>query len=214
MVIFNSSVWFERCIFFAFNGITTADQTADRFSRAAILNWRLHCHVPKKPKSKSEFGSAGRRTSAQGEAARTLAHNTITAIDHDHTIVAYTDGASKGNPGPCGAGAIITYPNWGHRAGKHTEELSAGLGRGTNQLGELWAIGMVLEDTAAKIRDGYTPPPPSTALFSLTVNTPKAASRAAGVRRAPTRPSWRASGLSWRPVQSNGLLNGSPGTPT
>ena len=158
MVIFNSSVWFERCNFFAFNGTTTADQTADRLSRAAILNWSLHCHVPKKPKSKSEFGSAGRRTPAQGEAARSLAHNIITAIAHDDTIVAYTDGASKGNPGPCGAGAIITYPHWGHRTGKHTEELSAGLGHGTNQLGELWAIGMVLEDTAAKIRDGYTPP--------------------------------------------------------
>ena len=28
----------------------------------------------------------------------------------------------------------------------------------TNQLGELWAICMVLADVAAKVRDGYTPP--------------------------------------------------------
>ena len=41
---------------------------------------------PKRPRPKgkptSEFGSAGRRTSAQEEAARTLAHYVITAIDH------------------------------------------------------------------------------------------------------------------------------------
>ena len=110
------------------------------------------------PKSKSAFGSAGRRSEAQAEAARNLAHNTISAIDHDNAIVACTDGGSRGNPGPCGAGVIITYPRWERGAGRHTEELSAGLGRGTNQLGELWAIGMVLEDIATKVRDGYTPP--------------------------------------------------------
>ena len=71
-------------------------------------------------------------------AARALAHDIITSIDHDNTIVAYTDGASRGNPGPCGAGAIVTYPRWdGTEGRKHTEELSTGLGRGTNQLGEL-----------------------------------------------------------------------------
>jgi len=143
MVIFNSSVWFQRCNFFAFQGNNTADQTVDRIAREATLNWRLHCHVPK---SKSKYGSAGTRTPAQETAARALAHDIIASIDHENTIVAYTDGASRGNPGPCGAGAIITYPRWGAAAGKHTEELSAGLGRGSNQLVELWAIGMVLAD--------------------------------------------------------------------
>ena len=79
-------------------------------------------------------------------------------LSFDSLFICHTDGASRGNPGPCGAGAIITYPRWNRGAGKHTEELSAGLGRGTNQMGELWAIGMVLADTAAKMRDGYTPP--------------------------------------------------------
>ena len=155
MVIFNSSVWFQRCNFFAFQGNNTADQTVDRIAREATLNWRLHCHVPK---SKSKYGSAGTRTPAQETAARALAHDIIASIDHENTIVAYTDGASRGNPGPCGAGAIITYPRWGAAAGKHTEELSAGLGRGSNQLGELWAIGMVLADIETKVQAGYDPP--------------------------------------------------------
>ena len=97
----------------------------------------------------------------QEKAARALAHDIITSIDHDNTIVAYTDETSRGNPGPCGVGAIATYPRWGSAEGsKHTEELSAGLGRGTNQLGELWAIGMVLgvEDLATKALAGYDPP--------------------------------------------------------
>ena len=73
-------------------------------------------------------------------------------------MVAYTDGAAQGNPGPAGAGAIVTYPHWGAAASRHTEELSVGLGTSTNNYGELWAIGMVLTDVARKARDGYELP--------------------------------------------------------
>ena len=121
----------------------------------------MHRH---KPSSTSTYGSAGRRTPTQEAAAVALADHTIDAIDHNYTVVAYTDGASQGNPGPSGAGAIITYPKWGAQASMHTEELSAGLGTGTNNLGELWAVGMVLEDVASKVRLGYEPPPDGTIL--------------------------------------------------
>ena len=119
-----SSYGFERCSYCAFQGNNTSDQTVDLISREATLSWRLHCHMPK---SKSEYGSAGTWTSAQEKAARALAQDIITSIDHDNTLVAYTDGTSRGNPGPCGAGAIITYPRWRSAGFKHTEELSAGL---------------------------------------------------------------------------------------
>ena len=42
-----------------------------------------------------------------------LAERLIADIDHDTTIVAYTDGAAQGNLETAGAGAIITYPGWG-----------------------------------------------------------------------------------------------------
>ena len=88
-----------------------------------------------------------------------LAERIIADIDHDTTIVAYTDGAAQGNPGPAGAGAIITYPGWGPGASsRHTEELAVGVGTGTNNFGELWAIGMVLDDVARKARRGYALP--------------------------------------------------------
>jgi len=157
MIIFNSTVWFQRSSFFRYSRgpANTYDQAVDRLAREASNSWALHCHVPQ---STSAYGSAGRRTPAQEAAARALAHNVITSIDHDTTVVAYTDGASRGNPGPCGAGAIITYPKWGPAASKHTEELSVGLGTGTNNLGELWAIGMVLEDVEVRGHSGYALP--------------------------------------------------------
>ena len=88
-----------------------------------------------------------------------LADRIIRDTDHDTTIVAYTDGAAQGNPGPAGAGAIITYPGLGPGAfTRHTEELSIGVGTGTNNFGELWAIGMVLNDVARKAQSGYALP--------------------------------------------------------
>ena len=60
-------------------------------------------------------------------------------------IVAFTDGACRGNPGPCGAAAAVIVPA-AISNGIETEFLlSASLGVGTNNVGELWAIGLVLE---------------------------------------------------------------------
>jgi ribonuclease HI len=61
----------------------------------------------------------------------------ISAIPPSSTIV-YTDGSAFGNPGPSGAGAIISIPKVGHTY------LYEPLGTGTNNKGELWAIGMAL----------------------------------------------------------------------
>jgi ribonuclease HI len=53
-------------------------------------------------------------------------------------IVAYTDGACSGNPGPSGVGVVLID-------GDSRRELSAYLGTGTNNIAELTAIGMALE---------------------------------------------------------------------
>jgi ribonuclease HI len=50
----------------------------------------------------------------------------------------YTDGSAIGNPGPCGAGAIIIRP------GEEPIRLFCPLLEGTNNVGEAWAIGMAL----------------------------------------------------------------------
>lgn len=48
-------------------------------------------------------------------------------------ITIYTDGASRGNPGPGGYGVVLMY-------GKHIKELSAGFKRTTNNRMELMAV--------------------------------------------------------------------------
>jgi ribonuclease HI len=48
-------------------------------------------------------------------------------------IVIYTDGASKGNPGPGGYGVVLIY-------GSHKKELSKGYKRTTNNRMELMAV--------------------------------------------------------------------------
>ena len=54
-------------------------------------------------------------------------------------VVAFTDGACKGNPGPAGAGARVEFP------GGRWVEAARSLGHGTNNVGELTALGVALE---------------------------------------------------------------------
>lgn len=63
---------------------------------------------------------------------------------HDpNAIIAYTDGACSGNPGPAGLGVVMTTPNG-------RKELSEFLGHGTNNIAELTAILRALEGVADK----------------------------------------------------------------
>jgi ribonuclease HI len=158
-VIFNSMVWLQRCSFFYYapGDAASEPQVVNRLVEAATVEWHL-CTNKRKRVSSSKFGAAGRRTPAQAAAAQAYVDSILQAIDHDSCVVAYTDGSAIGNPGPSGAGAIITYPHYGPHGGQHTEELSVGLGTGTNNLGEMWAIGMVLQDLERKVAAGYHAP--------------------------------------------------------
>jgi ribonuclease HI len=54
------------------------------------------------------------------------------------TIVAYTDGASSGNPGPAGIGIVLRF-------GSHEKEISRHIGIATNNVAELMAINTALK---------------------------------------------------------------------
>ncbi|MFT4016235.1 MAG: ribonuclease HI [Agriterribacter sp.] len=54
------------------------------------------------------------------------------------SLIIYTDGAARGNPGPGGYGAILKW-------GNHEKELSAGYRRTTNNRMELMAVIAALE---------------------------------------------------------------------
>jgi len=87
--------------------------------------------------SGSGFGSAGRRTEAQAQAAVAAVQQKLDSLDPT-TVRAFTDGACLGNPGPCGAGALVVFPD-GRRV-----ERGRDLGLGTNNVGELTALILAL----------------------------------------------------------------------
>jgi len=86
----------------------------------------------------SGFGSAGTRTASQAAAAKSHFQGVLADISDD-TVVCFTDGSCKGNPGPCGAGAVVKLPG-----GRLLEGYKA-LGMGTNNVGELTAVEIALD---------------------------------------------------------------------
>lgn len=54
-------------------------------------------------------------------------------------IMVYTDGACGGNPGPAGIGLVLHYRD-------HTKEISRFIGMGTNNIAELTAIKVALQE--------------------------------------------------------------------
>lgn len=86
----------------------------------------------------SGFGKAGTRTAAQAAAAKAHFQGVLADVSAD-AAVCFTDGACKGNPGPCGAGVVVRLPD-----GRQLEAYRA-LGQGTNNVGELTAVEMALD---------------------------------------------------------------------
>lgn len=56
------------------------------------------------------------------------------------TIIAYTDGGARGNPGPAAAGVYIT-----NGAGDKIKEVKESLGNGTNNFAEYYGVMLALE---------------------------------------------------------------------
>lgn len=96
--------------------------------------------------SVSEFGSAtGQHDTKAAEPAssgRSTAKGSTGASPA--RLVVYTDGASLGNPGDAGAGAIIATPD-----GETVDTVSEYLGRATNNVAEYEAVRMGLETAIA-----------------------------------------------------------------
>jgi ribonuclease HI len=62
------------------------------------------------------------------------------------TLIAFTDGSAKPNPGPAGAGAIIVKNNINPDSPfTHVASYTAAVGNASNNTGELFAVGIVLE---------------------------------------------------------------------
>jgi ribonuclease HI len=98
-----------------------------------------HCGAALAPDAPSPGGAAGTRKKSATKSAKKLdaGGNDSVPASADQ-IVAYTDGACSGNPGPAGLGVVLLH-------GGERRELSEYLGVGTNNIAELTAILRALE---------------------------------------------------------------------
>jgi hypothetical protein len=139
IMVFNAIVWIQRGSFFKTAGPAdqlSMDQAVRRLARAAHLDFA--CSTA--GRRSSAFGNASTRTPAQKARALEYAGDQLDSVPKG-SAVAFTDGSSLGNPGPAGAGGLI-YVKGGEAA---SIDFFAPLGEGGNNLAELWAIGMALD---------------------------------------------------------------------
>ena len=143
MALFNGAVWFERSYYFKMMSVAPPLEEATNWLADIAALDHLSSFGPKNARG---LGSAGKRTASQKAAAVAFGVRLLAGI-LPHSLVAFTDGSANPNPGPCGAGAYIYHnvtPGW------DTERFAA-LGHGTNNLGELWAVGLALQAAHARI---------------------------------------------------------------
>ena len=143
LVIFNWTVWIRRCKKYALCDALPVVRTAARDLAHNALSvwhtvreagWRTPTLAPVRAPPSGSTGAAGRRTAEQTARALREATRLVDSIP-EGAIIVYTDGGAAPNPGPAGAGALLIYAD-------REVEMVAAIGHGTNNRGELWAVGM------------------------------------------------------------------------
>ena len=172
-IIFNYAVWHVRTHYARTKADTLPHEIYEnKIKNTAINLWNRHApphwrttnsHTPPDTAilANGMFGNASTRTEAQKKEAKTYTKTIIDSIPATH-YTAYTDGSAKiskrprdddGPPhatrtGPCGAGAYLKPPA---HSNQKEQFLSTAIKAGTNNIGELYAIGLAIEafdDTA------------------------------------------------------------------
>ena len=88
-------------------------------------------------KSLNKLGSSKTRTEEQKVRAQQVARDLVNGLSAE-TVVCFTDGACRGNPGPAGAGVFM-------KVGKQEYSFKKYLGVATNNVAELTAIELALQ---------------------------------------------------------------------
>jgi hypothetical protein len=135
LTLVNGVTWFDRRYYFETLLSPPPLRVAiNRLSYSIFLAWHRLFRAPRL----TGFGSAGTRTEAQQLAAQAYGQKLLAAVP-PCALISFTDGSANPNPGPCGGGALLR-----DATGLWMEEAVAALGQGTNNLGELWGVGMAL----------------------------------------------------------------------
>ncbi len=104
--------------------------------------YRVHA-VSVKPIDSSKLNKKVSRKKSRKVSAKKSKLNESKEIYPDNAICIYTDGASSGNPGPSGIGILL-------KAGEHEKKISRYIGTATNNIAELEAIRVGLEEIKNK----------------------------------------------------------------
>jgi len=142
IVIFNMTVWLTRTNKYVPTASTPDPGKAANYiaNEAASLASSLYSS---RNATSTKFGNAKNRTQEQEQAAFQMVQDILNTIEPSSCIF-YTDGSARPNPGPCGAGTTMELPMNTHLTNKRLD-FHAALGHGTNNLGEIWAIGMAIQ---------------------------------------------------------------------
>jgi ribonuclease HI len=146
--VFSRAVWEEsRSFFQAVADSPVADIAAARVAEVASLRyedelWRLQ--------RGGAYGASSKRSPAQREKALSDSLRVIGRLVAGGIYV-YTDGASNGNPGHSGAGVCFAG------AGTGLGDQSWALGKSTNNIAELFAIGAAAESIMVARAAGLAP---------------------------------------------------------
>ena len=88
--------------------------------------------------ARTRDAEGGQRGRARGSARRRAGRTGAAAAGSGEAVVIHTDGSCFGNPGPAGIGVLLEWKG-------ATKEISRYLGEGTNNIAELTAIRVALE---------------------------------------------------------------------
>ena len=97
-----------------------------------------------KPENHADCLAPSKKSRKKAPVKKAVPGGTLDEKIPDNAIVVYTDGASSGNPGPAGIGAVLRY-------GDRKKEISRYIGMETNNIAELEAIRAAL--SAIKNKD-------------------------------------------------------------
>ena len=136
-------------------GVKAPAATAPLLMTWAVMNSPYHS-INNANRSRNTSGSTSRRSHTQSRslsqqrkramAERESALKLLSSLSSD-AIICYTDGsAAPTNPGPCGAAATVTFPASLHPEAREVSiQQVLALGHGTNNIGELAAIGVACD---------------------------------------------------------------------
>ncbi len=97
----------------------------------------------KKTKNRKTTQGSSKKSGFEQNSKNLVQEVSIEAELPDNCIKIYTDGASSGNPGPSGIGVLLIY-------GENRKEISKYIGKATNNIAELTAIKVALEELKRK----------------------------------------------------------------